>query len=101
MQATITISIIGSEYGVRLITCKTENLMAYPAMTIFPDNKERTQSLFPSEGVTITIKPQGHLVVAHQHIEKWILEGFSCEKVDLGSFSENWKGCSMILLKDE
>lgn len=48
--------------------------------------------------VTITRKPQGHLVVAHQHLEKWVLHGFQCQYVDLSSFSHKWSGCFITLI---
>ena len=82
-------------------SCRMETLGKYPVMKIFPDNMGREDSLFPSEGVTITSKEQGHLVVAYQHYEKWILAGFSRETVELGTFSEHWKGCSITFCKCE
>lgn len=48
--------------------------------------------------VTVTRKPQGHLVIAHQHLEKWVLHGFQCRSVDLGSFSHEWSGCVVTMI---
>jgi hypothetical protein len=94
---TITIGITRPHYGVQLITTRMTQLSGFRALKIFPDNKDQDESLFPIEGVTITSKPQGHLIVAYQHLERWVLSGFSCEVIDLSSFSEHWKGCNIVL----
>ena len=95
---SVTIRVFRPMYGVDITSCSLEYLEAFPVMKIFPDNMGRADSSFPGEGVTITSTKQGHLVVAYQHIyEKWILSGGSSSSavVDLGTFSEYWKGCSV------
>ena len=94
---TITIGILRPQHGIQLITTRMSQLRSFPALKVFPDNKRQDESVFPVEGVTITSKAQGHLVIAHQHLERWVLSGFTCESVDLSAFSEHWKGCSIVL----
>ncbi len=97
-KLTIAISIIRPKYGVTLLSCRLDQLQDFPCLKIFPDNKGPGDSSFPMEGVSITSKPQGHMVIAYQHLEKWLLCGFACETVELGSFSEHWKGCRIIIV---
>ena len=94
---TITIGILRPQHGIQLMTMQMSQLRSFPALKVFPDNKRQDESVFPVEGVTITSKAQGHLVIAHQHLERWVLSGFTCETVDLSAFSEHWKGCSIVL----
>ena len=102
MHSTIiTITIINPKHGVSLLRCSWAQLQGFPAMKVFPDNKGPTDSSFPLEGVSIISKPQGHVVIAYGHLEKWVLSGFACETVDLGLFSEHWKGCSIMLMTEE
>jgi hypothetical protein len=95
----ITISILRPNHGMQLLTVDPKNLLV--GYLIFPDNKPKEDSAFPREGVTITSKRQGHLVVAHQHMEKWILSGFSSAAVDLSSFADNWKGCCVMFFSED
>ncbi len=97
----ITISVVRPEHGVSLSIFRLGDLQRFPSIKIFPDNKGPAESSFPMEWVSITSKPQGHVVIAHQHLERWILSGFSCENIDLGAFSEHWKGCSMTLMVED
>jgi hypothetical protein len=97
--SSITISVVRPEHGVSIFTCDMENIQTSDALRLFPDNKEQRETSFPGEGITIISKPQGHIVIAYQHLEKWILAGFSHERVDLSFFSDHWKGCSVTLLK--
>jgi hypothetical protein len=101
MNNTITIGITRPHHGLQLITMQMAELEHFPALKIFPDHNNQDMSIFPREGITIISKPQGHLVVAHQHLEKWILAGYSCEIVDLESFSEHWKGCSIVFFENK
>ena len=94
---TVTIGIMRPKHGVQLITTQMTQLRGFRALKVFPDNNYQEESDFPVEGVTITSKPQGHLVIAYQHLERWVLSGFSCEIVDLSPFSEHWRGCSIVL----
>ena len=94
---TVTIGITRPQHGVQLITARMDQINEFRALRIFPDNKHEGESRFPFEGVTITSKPQGHLVIAYQHLERWIFSGFSCEIVDLSPFSEHWNGCNIVL----
>jgi hypothetical protein len=100
-QSTVTISVVRPKHGISLFTCKMKQLMQFPVLKIFPDNKNKEESSFPGEGVTITSKPQGHLVIAYQHHEKWILSGFSSATVDIGSFSEHWSGCRIMVFSSK
>ena len=93
----VTISVMRPNHGIQLLTIELAHLRG---LKIFPDNKTREESAFPRDGVTITGKSQGHLVIAQQHTEKWVLAGFSCAIVDLSSFSDQWKGCSVIVFSD-
>ena len=93
----ITIGILRPQHGIQLITTRISQLHTFPVLKVFPDNRHQDESVFPAEGVTITSKPQGHLVIAYQHMERWVLAGFTCETVDLGAFSEHWKGCTILL----
>ena len=97
-SSSITISVVRPKYGVSIFTFELEHIQRFRALRIFPDNKEQQDTLYPGEGITINSKPQGHVVIAYQHLEKWVLAGFSCENVDLGFFSEHWKGCNIMLL---
>jgi hypothetical protein len=97
--SSITISVVRPEHGVSIFTCDMDNIRTSDSLRLFPDNKEQRKTSFPGEGISIISKPQGHVVIAYQHLEKWILAGFSHEKVDLSFFSEHWKGCSITLLK--
>ncbi len=99
-SATITITIVNPKHGVSLLRCSWAQLQRFPSMKIFPDNKGPADSSFPLEGVSIVSKPQGHMVIAYGHLEKWVLSGFVCETVDLGLFSEHWKGCRVMLMTD-
>ena len=94
----ITISVMRPEYGVSILTCDLANIRTANALRLYPDNKEQMKTSFPGEGISVISKPQGHVVIAYQHLEKWILAGFSHEKVDLSFFSEHWKGCSITLM---
>ncbi len=94
----ITITIMRPNHGIQLLTVDPMHLVGY---SIFPDNKPRDGSDFPHEGITITRKHQGHLVIAHRHMEKWVLSGFSSAAVDLSSFSDNWKGCCVMFLSED
>lgn len=96
----ITITVFRPSYGVSILSCTSDDLRKFPSLKIFPDNKGPSESSFPGDSVSITIKPQGHIVVARQHMEKWVLSGASNETVDLGSFSNHWKGCFLILTSD-
>jgi hypothetical protein len=97
-DTTITIGVLRPQHGIQLITMRMSQLRSYPpALKVFPDNRRQDESVFPAEGVTITSKPQGHLVIAYQHMERWVLAGFACEPVDLSAFSEHWKGCTILL----
>lgn len=84
----------------RHFTCSLARLREFPSFKIFPDNKGHKESCFPKEGLSITRKPQGHMVIAYQHMEKWILSGSCCKTVDLGAFTEHWKGFSIRLVSD-
>ena len=96
----ITITVSRPMHQVNVTSCSMEKLEAFPVMNIFPDNVGREDSSFPEEGITIISKKQGHLVVAYRHIyEKWILSEFSRETLELGTFSECWKGCSIEFCK--
>lgn len=97
-MVTVTISIVRPNHGIQLITAEPAHLSGY---VIYPDNKEKMDSAFPRDGVTITRKHQGHIVVAHKHMEKWVLSGFNCATVDLSSFSNQWKGCCLMIFSEE
>ena len=77
------------------------NQFSVPVFKIFPDKENQEKSEFPRDGVSIISKPQGHLLVAHQHREKWILAGFVYEVINLDEFSRNWKGCSIVLFENK
>lgn len=94
---TVTIGIIRPQHGIQLITARMDQLNEFRALRIFPDNKHQDESHFPVEAITITSKPQGHLVIAYKHLERWVLSGFSCEIVDLSPFSEHWNGCNIVV----
>ena len=93
----VTITILRPNHGLQLLTMDLTHLRGF---RIYPDNKTREESVFPADAVTITGKSQGHLIIAQQHTEKWVLTGFSCATVDLSSFSDHWKGCSLIVFSD-
>ena len=97
---TITISVMRPEHGMQLMSIKKRKLQQFPVMKIFPDNKLPHESAFPADGVSIISKPQGHLVIAHQHHEKWVLSDFTCEIVDLDTFSQHWKGCRIVVFNN-
>jgi hypothetical protein len=97
----ITIGVTRPLYGLELMTLQLDTLKSFPVFKIFPDKQDHEKSKFPRDGVTIISKPQGHLLVAHQHREKWILAGFVCEVVDLGGYSENWNGCSIVFFENK
>ena len=90
----ITITVTRPKHGVCIFTHDQKT-------RIYPDNEETEDTVFPGECITVISKPQGHVVVAYKHMERWLLAGFSCEKVDLGRFSDHWDGCNMTLLKTE
>jgi hypothetical protein len=69
--------------------------LGFAQLRIFPDNKPQEESAFKQDGVTLTGKPQGHLVVARQHMEKWALAGKSDTRINLSPFADSWIGCSI------
>ena len=99
MDHAITIGVTRPQYGLEMMTVQLAKLDRFPVFKIFPDKENQEKSEFPRDGVSIISKPQGHLLVAHQHREKWILAGFVCEVINLDEFSRNWKGCSIVLFE--
>ena len=97
---TITMGIVRPLHGIQMISYKLKRLQNFPVMKIFPDNKLQHESAFPAEGLSIISKPQGHIIIAHEHHEKWVLSDFTCEVVDLDVFSEHWKGCRIVVFNN-
>ena len=94
----ITVTIIRPNVGMQIIAMNATNLSSHE---IFPDNQPFHSSEFPEERITITRKHQGHIVIGQRHKEKWVLDGFSCDMVDLSSFSEHWSGCLAMFFSDD
>ena len=87
-------------HGIQMISIEVKRLQQFPVIKIFPDNKLQNESAFPTEGLSIISKPQGHVIIAHEHHEKWVLSDFTCEVVDLDVFSKNWKGCRIVVFNN-
>jgi hypothetical protein len=99
MQNNLLLSVIRphcAEVSV-IVACNLKQLEGFPVLKIFPDNVEKESTAFPSEGISITSTKKGHLIIALEHREKVMLSGFSHETLDLSSFSEHWKECSITV----
>jgi hypothetical protein len=81
----------------KVIEISEENLHSFNFTKIEIESSVKQDTSSKMESITITRKPQGHLIIAHEHFEKVLLAGFKHESFDLGTFSENWKGCSITL----
>ncbi len=81
----------------RVIEIPVEHLEKYPMVKFEIEPSVDQVTPLSRQYITITSKPRGYLIIAHGHLEKVLPPTFKSEPFDLGTFSENWKGCSITL----